>query len=228
MTLIFPLLLFLLLGLCVAFLLREGMWSNAVRLVCMITAGLLAMNFFEPVAKLLDDQVGDSYTYFWDFVALWGLFALSLLILRLLTDTISRVRVRFLKIVDQWGGVAFAVCCGWFMVCFTTATLHTAPLARNFLYGGFKVPPDRNFFGLAPDWQWLGFVRHVSGGVYSRNLSDQEKREGKYGPGDVAVFDSAQLPADKRFISRYALRRDEVERMADSGSFRVPGGGPKR
>jgi hypothetical protein len=228
LTIIFPLLLFLLFALCVAFLLREGMWSNAVRLVNMITAGLLAMNFFEPVAKMLDDQVDATYTYFWDFVSLWVLFALFLLILRLLTDTISRVRVRFLNAADRTGGIIFAVCCGWFMVCFTTATLHTAPLARNFLYGGFKVPPERNFFGLAPDWQWVGFVRYVSGGVYSRGLSDEERRDGKYGPGDVAVFDGTQLPDAKRYISRYAVRRDAVEGMADTGSFRVTGGGPKR
>jgi hypothetical protein len=114
------------------------------------------------------------------------------------------------------------------MVCFTTAALHTAPLARNFMYEGFKVPPDRNFFGLAPDWQWLGFVRHVSGGAYSRGLSDEEKRDGKYGPGDVAVFDGTQLPAEKRFISRYVVRRDKVAELAESESFRVPGGGPKR
>jgi hypothetical protein len=228
LTLILPLLLFLIFALCVAFLLREGMWSNAVRLVNMITAGLLAMNFFEPVAKLLDDQVDATYTYFWDFVSLWVLFALSLLILRLLTDTISRVRVRFLMAADRTGGIIFAVCCGWFIVCFTTATLHTAPLARHFLYGGFKVPLERNFLGLAPDWQWLGFVRYVSGGVYSRGLSDEERRDGKYGSGELAVFDARDLEPARTFMYRYAMRRDAVEGMADSGSFRVTSGGPKR
>jgi hypothetical protein len=222
LTLIFPLLLLLIFALCVAFTYGEGMWSNAVRLVNMVTAGLIAMNFFEPVAKLLEDQVEASYTYFWDFISVWALFALSLLILRLLTDTISRVRVRFLKIVDQVGGGFFAACCAWFMICFTTATLHTAPLARDFLYGGFRLPPEKNLMGLAPDWQWLGFVRYVSQGVYCRGLSAADDR--KYGSGEVAAFDH-----DRTFINRYAERRSALEATASStGGFRVSGGAPKR
>ena len=128
-------------ALCVAFTFREGMWGNAIRLVNLVTAGLIAMNFFEPAAKFLEEQVESSLTYFWDFMALWAIFCVTLLLLRLLTDyTVSRVKVRFLNAADRWGGIVFGVFCGWFMVCFTTASLHTAPLARNFLYDGFKVP----------------------------------------------------------------------------------------
>jgi uncharacterized membrane protein required for colicin V production len=228
MSLLLPLLLLIVLALCVAFTLREGMWSNAIRLINLVTAGLIAMNFFEPVAKMLEEQVESSLTYFWDFVALWVIFCVSLLLLRLLTDyTISRVKVRFLNVADNWGSIVFGVLCGWFMVCFTTASLHTAPLARDFLYEGFK-PGERMFFGLAPDWQWLGFVRYVSNGVYSRALSDEEVRDGSYGPSEVAVFDGAKLADEKRFINRYTRRREQLEALAVSGSFRATGTPPKR
>ncbi len=216
-------------AICVAFTLREGMWSNALRLINMVTAGLIAMNFFEPLAGFLEEHISSSMSYFWDFVSLWLLFCVSLLLLRLLTDyTVSRVKVRFLQIVDHWGGIAFGCLCGWFMVCFATASLHTAPLARNFLFDGFKLPgePEKNLFGLAPDWQWLGFVRYVSEGVYSRGLSDEEIRDGKYGPGDVDVasFDNEVLLASKperSFINRYAMRRSEVEKLVNAGSIKA-------
>ena len=57
----------------------EGMWSNAVRLINIVTAGLVAMNFFEPLARWLTDWQ-PSYTYLWDFLSLWGLFVVFMLV----------------------------------------------------------------------------------------------------------------------------------------------------
>ncbi len=224
-----PLLLFVIFVICIAFLFAEGMWSNAVRLVNLVTAGLVATNFWEPVARWAEDMEA-SFTYFWDFLVLWGLFGATLIVLRLATDTISRVKVRFLRIADRIGSGFFAACCGWIMVCFTTMTLHTAPLARNFLYGAFK-PEEKMLFGLAPDRQWLGFVRFVSKGVYARGLSEEELRSGKYGtdPSEsertrgLAVFDRGS-----KFMSTYDTRRAALEQLAESGSFRAAGGVPKR
>jgi uncharacterized membrane protein required for colicin V production len=165
MTFILPLLLLVVFAACVGVLYPEGLWSNAVRLINVVTAALVATNFFEPVARWLDGMA-DSFTYFWDFIALWGLFCVAMVVMRVATDLISRVKVRFLKIVDRVGGAVFAVLVGWAMVCFVTMTLHTAPLAKGFLFGGFD-PSRKMFFGLAPDRQWLSFVQHVSKGPFS-------------------------------------------------------------
>ncbi|MGQ9574306.1 MAG: CvpA family protein [Thermoguttaceae bacterium] len=228
---VFPLLLLLIFLLCVGFSFAEGMWSNAIRLINVVTAGLIAMNFWEPLARWAEENIDASYTYFYDFLALWGLFVVSLMLLRLVTDTVSRVKVRFLRIADQIGSAGFAAASAWVLVCFTTATLHTAPLSVNPFFGGFK-PEGRMFFGLlAPDIHWLGFTQYVSKGVYSRGLSDQEIREGKYAsaPTDpertrrLAVFDRRG-----RFIPTYASRRAEVEKLADTGSFRVQSVSNKR
>ncbi len=150
---------------CLACLYTEGMWGNAVRLINVVTAGLLATNFFEPVARWME-SLADSYTYTLDFLALWGLFGLSMVVLRLITDFLSRVKVRFMKIVDQVGGTILACCVGWTMVCFTTMTLHTAPLAENFLFDAFQYDQPM-FMGMSPDRHWLGFAETVSGGSMS-------------------------------------------------------------
>jgi hypothetical protein len=186
---------------CMAVLYTEGMWSNAIRLINVVTAGLLATNFFEPLAGWLESLGGwwRSFTYVWDFLALWILFIAFSSILRALTDQVSKVNVKFLKIADRIGSSVFALWVGWVMVCFTMTTLHTAPLARNFLYDGFQ-PEQRMFLGFAPDRQWLGFVQKESLGPFCRSATPEEWQREKY------VFDPR---AD--FMPNYSARRKALE-----------------
>jgi hypothetical protein len=170
---------------------NEGMWSNAITLFNVVTAALLATNFWEPItAWLLKKQPGGVYIF--DYPVLWGLFAGSYLALRTVTDTISRVRVRFPKPVDQVGSYAFAAWTGWVVVCFFAMTLHTAPLSRNFLFGGFQ-PEKQMFFGLAPDREWLGFMQKMSRGGFARRAPAGSEEH---------VFDP-----EGKFMMKYATRR---------------------
>jgi hypothetical protein len=130
-----------------------------------------------------------SYTYLLDFVVLQGLFCLLLLVFRELTDRLSRTRVRFRKPVELAAGPVVAVITAWVMVCFTAASLHTAPVPRDFVQ---PTPEARMFFGLAPDRRWLAWVRGASlGGPFAR----------------------PQSPFDPKadFILRYADRRHALE-----------------
>jgi len=194
---------------CVASLFNDGLWSNAVRLINVIMAALLAMNFFEPLAKALDDW-NSSYTFVWDFLSLWGLFALFSIILKVLTDKLSQVKVKFLKIVDQIGSVILALWIGWVMVCFTLVTLHTAPLSRDF--AGFATKSDeRMFLNFAPDRLWLAFTQKQSLGCYGHSPTNEP---------DKYVFD----PAGK-FMPTYAFRRAKCEaKNKKNDTFRIGNG----
>lgn len=211
MSVILPLLMLVIFAACVGVLYPEGLWSNAIRLVNVVTAGLVAMNYFEPLARWIETW-GDwfaSATYFWDFISLWALFGVSMIVMRVATDSISRVKVRFLKVVDRTGSALFAALVGWVMVCFVMATLHTAPLAARFLFGGFD--PSRRMLVVGPDRQWLGFVQHASKGPFARS----EKR----------VFDQ-----NNQFMVTYNNRRGSLEKhVEEKKSFRVgEGEAPKR
>ena len=70
------------------------MWSNALRFMVVVAAALLATNYFEPVADQLDAWQ-PTYTYCWDFLSLWGLFAIFVVLFRAVTDQLSKVKVRF-------------------------------------------------------------------------------------------------------------------------------------
>jgi hypothetical protein len=207
MSSILTVLMFVILFACVATLYADGMWSNAIGLINVVTAALLATNFFEPVAQRLE-QWDASFTYVWDFLALWGLFAVFLIILRTATDRISHVQVKFLKVADRIGSGIFAVWIGWVMICFTMMTLHTAPLARNFLFDGFKAE-NKMVLGFAPDRQWLAFVQKESQGAFCRSAAPAE--------AEKFVFDP-----NGEFMPKYATRRANLEKnVATKDSLRV-------
>jgi hypothetical protein len=176
-----------------ASLMTQGLWSNTITLVNVITSALIATNYFEPVAGFLNSQE-PSFTYVWDLFAIWILFGVTMVILRAATDYMSNIKVRFFKPVEKVGGIVMALWVSWIVLCFTTMTMHTAPLSRNFLGGAFqKLPDSKMFFGLAPDRVWLAWVHRESKGTLSRFSR-------------VAPFD-----AQGDFIVRYSNRRGAFE-----------------
>jgi hypothetical protein len=176
---------------CFAFLFNGGLWSNTLTLVNVVTAALFATNYFEPLANWFDLQEPSGH-YFYDFLALWILFAVAFTVMRVLTDFVSKVRVRFFLPVEKAGGILMAIWVSWILMCFTTVTLHTAPLSRNFM--GFQAEPNtKMLFGLGPDRVWLGWVHRESAGSLSRF-------------GGTVPFDR-----NGDFILRYGERREEFE-----------------
>ncbi len=174
-----------------ASLMTQGLWTNFITLVNVITAGLVATNYFEPLADYFDRQEPRA-SYLYDFITIWVIFGITLLALRLATDWMSQVKVRFFMPVEKAGGILMALWVSWIMVCFTTMTLHTAPLSRHFL--GFQQTPETHMlFGLQPDRVWMGWVYRESKGTFSRF-------------GGARPFD-----ARGSFIVRYSNRRGAFE-----------------
>jgi len=192
---------------CIACLYTEGLWGNAIRLINVITSALLATSLWEPAASWVEDQAS-SYTFLIDFVVLWGLFVFFMVVLRLATDFLSKVKMRFPSIADTIGGLLLSVWTGWVMVCFLMMTLHTAPLARNFA-GDYFQPETRMFLGMAPDRQWLGFTQRMSLGPFCRSGTEE-------GVNERTIFDPKG-----QFMPKYASRRAELEsQMRTSGTLR--------
>jgi len=181
----------ILLGLFVAVffaLWREGPWSGLIMLLNLLLAATLATAWYPWVVARLEPAVA-SYAFLLDFIVLQGLFCGLLLAFREVTDRLSRTRVRFRRPVELVGGPLVAAVTAWVMVCFTAASLHTAPVPRDFIQ---PTPDARMLFGLAPDRRWLAWVRGSS-------------IDGPFARPDQA-FDPA---AD--FILRYADHRRGLE-----------------
>jgi hypothetical protein len=121
---------------------------------------------FEPAADYLTTQLPRGY-YYWDFVTVWAIFIVSLIVLRQISDRISKVSVRFLPPVETFGRWVAALANAWVVLCFTMMTMHTAPLDRVYFFGGFDAT-KRMVFGSAPDRQWLGLAQTLSKGSLTR------------------------------------------------------------
>ena len=189
---------------CVA---GEGAWGSVLTFLSVLFAGLLAMNFFEPLANLLDNNIGSSVQDYSDLVAFLGLFALFTFLLRLATDNISPTEIDLDGRVQQVARWLFGAATGYTTMAILLTALHTAPLPRNFL--GFK-PERANFFDIsAPDRQWLAFTQHVSEKVLpTGKIFD--------GPKYAMPPDGTDQRIWPSFPIRYAMRRQ------DYGSGRKP------
>jgi hypothetical protein len=154
----------------------EGLWGAALMFLNALFAGLIAFNFYEPLADLLASNVS-ALSGFADTLVLLLLFSIALLIFRLATDSLGPTMVRFPTPLYHAGRWLF----GFLGACVTTSILllafHTAPVHKKMFYGQYnydRKPP----FGLALDWNWLGFFQYETGYVFTR-----------VGPGDPPATD---------------------------------------
>src|SRR3954467_2473651 len=89
----------LILGMTYA-LASEGAWGAALMFFNVLFAGLIAFNFYEPLAAYLQQFVS---SYWIDMLCLFFLFFLSLVIFRLITDMYAPSMVRLPTPVYQIG-----------------------------------------------------------------------------------------------------------------------------
>ena len=143
---VFFILMMIILGVTIAFSVRDGIWTNLIRLFNLIFSGLIATTYFETLADALEGMA-PSYTYLLDFLSIWLIFIAVYALLRFLTNKLSVVRVWFPAIIDKWVGVALSVILGFTMLSFSVFALYTAPLHQNYwgmhdyptLTGGWAV-----------------------------------------------------------------------------------------
>ena len=144
---------------------RQGVWACAIQLIAVIFSAIIATMLFEPFGALVEKSVGILWQY-GDFLGAWLIFGGVLGGLTYLSTRLSKVRVRFPKLVDQLGGLAISLLTAWVFVCFASMTLHIAPISRVAFFGSFEAEKPI-FFGYRPDWAWLEFSQNCSLGVYS-------------------------------------------------------------
>ena len=177
---------------CLACLYTNGLWTNAVMFFNVVTAALLATNLFEWAAGLLSGMMPKAA----DIVAIWLVFAVVLFLMRLVTDLVSKTRVRFIPWIDLIGGVAFSLAIAWVMICFFMMSLHVAPLGRTAFGGEFMPNPqiETKMLSVGPDRLWLSFVHKQANGALGRDGGNKAQRNEAWG----------------EFIYRYAHRRKQL------------------
>jgi hypothetical protein len=188
----------------------EGIWGAAHTFLCTLLAGLMAMNFFEPTAEILQRFMPADYA---DVSALLGLFGVLTFGIRLGSEHLAPRYIQVIPALDTGGRWVFAALTGYLTMAIFLTALHTAPLPREFF--GFK-PERNNFFTMAPDRQWLGFVQYISEKSLAKPLfRDKDgvvvhRFDGRYEKvGDPGKpYPNSVWPS---FPIRYAQRRDRID-----------------
>lgn len=148
-----------------AMMVREGLWSNTITLICIVLSGLAAFGFYQPLTVWIDEKTDGSYTYLLDIVCLWGVYVVSMIVLSASAAALSKTRLRFKNPIDPVGGPLVAVVAGWVLVSFVLASLHTAPLGKETLGGALvheRSDIETKSAMSAPDLWWLRFVESAT------------------------------------------------------------------
>ncbi len=180
---------------CVA---SEGAWGAGLTFLCVVFAGLLAMNFFEPLAGMLSGM-GPAVEDYADLAALVGLFALFTFLGRLATDNISPTDIELHAYVHNAARWLLGLATGYTTMAILLTALHTAPLPRSFV--GFTPERSNLFDSVAPDRQWLGFTQYVS---------EKVLRTGRVFDGPNFRMPGTDQEYWPSFPIRYATRRQDI------------------
>lgn len=186
---------------CVA---SEGPFGAGLTFLCVLFAGLLAMNFYEAVAGMLDGMASGMKDYS-DIVALVGLFALFTFLGRLATDNIAPSEIEYDARIYQVARWLFGLAAGYTTMAILLTALHTAPLPRTFM--GFAPERQNLFDAAAPDRQWLGFTQRVSEKVFRTGIVFDGAKEPVEEPPEI---DGKVQDIWPSFAIRYATRRQDL------------------
>ena len=203
--------LYLLVVFCgLAMTVREGLWSNTITLFNTIISGLIAYGFYSPITAWVDEKLSGEYTYVLDFVIVWGLFVIAMVLCRALTQSLSKTRVRFKHPIDAVGGPLIGLIAAWVLAAFTMSTLFMAPMPPSSLGDRFnalvelaKSAKDKSTLEtltvpfVVPDYHWLVFTQFSC-------------RSASYGPGGFGhLIDN---PFASNYLAEYHKHRQALEK----------------
>lgn len=145
---------------------REGLLTACCTFINVLLAGLVAFNFFEPLAAELDTMLKGSFLHgYEDCLVLVALFSVTLGVLRLVTNTLAYTDLDYPPLWLRGGGVLFGFLTGWLVSGFLLCALQTLPWHREFM--GFKATVERDKPGsglrrvLVPDRVWLALMHRA-------------------------------------------------------------------
>ena len=188
-------------------LMAEGLWGAALMFFNILFAALIAFNFYEPCASLLAQNVSQM-AQFADTLCLLLIFGVVLTGLRITTDQIAPMMVRFPNILYQIGRVVFALGGAAILIAIIILGFETAPVHKKVLTAwdyNAKAPG-----GLGLDRRWLSFFQYESGQIFTRQLSEPIDMFKEY--GNARVFDP-----EGRWLINYQERRPYGEGDVLSG-----------
>ena len=149
-------------------LMSEGLWGAALMFFNALFAALISFNFYEPLAQLIVDNVGsETVSSFADSVSMMVIFVVSLLLLRLTTESVSPSMVRFPTPVYHLGRIVFGLGGAMIMMAMLLLGYQTSPVQKKML--GVMDYKHKPFYTERFDRDFLAFFQYTTGYTFARN-----------------------------------------------------------
>ena len=209
----------------------EGLWGSALMFFNVVFAGMIAFNFYEPLAKLVDSTgIGWGFS---ECLCMLLLFGISVVILRLTTESLAPAMVRFPMPIYHAGRLIFGLAGASVTVAILLLAFDTAPVHKKlFKAVGHDTKPP---FGAGLDHQWLGFFQHETGSVFVQYNAGKPDPYRAYGQGHpINLFDprGRWLIDHQNFARPYGTEmvpaEEETKAEGDAAQGGEAGGGGQR
>jgi uncharacterized membrane protein required for colicin V production len=155
---------------------RNGLFTSFAMLVMVFISGLIAFNFWEPIADFLDPIFqNNALAGCEDMITLVILFSLSLFLLRLATNYLSPDMIDEHGKLQHFGAGAIGLITGYFVAGFLLCAVQTLPLDERFMEFEPRGPNEaghRSVF--PPDRVWLTLMRHAGAFPFSWHEDNPE------------------------------------------------------
>lgn len=215
----------LILGMTYA-LMSEGAWGAALMFFNAVFAGLITFNFYEPMAAVIASNVG-FLSGFADTMSMLLIFGVTLLLMRLATESIAPAMVRLPTPIYHLGRVAFGFAGSCVVMAIVILAFETAPVHRKIF--GVVDYDYRPPFKMGLDRYWLAFVQYSTGYTFPSYGSERTDREF----GNAKVFDPEgkwllvhqdARPYGKGSVLEEATAEDATAEGGQGGGGEAPSG----
>jgi len=164
---------------------RQGVLPAFAMTVNVLVAGLVAFNFFEPLAQQLDSMVNDTPLQgYEDSFSLVLLFSLTLLFLRWASNELIHTLILYNPILQQGGAVLFGALAGYLVAGFLTCVAQTIPANEHFLQLEPRVQVDSSgnvrHRLLPADRVWLALMHRASKTAFDWDEESVFDRDGSF------------------------------------------------
>ena len=204
---------------------RNGLFSSVAMLIKVVIAGLVAFNFFEPIADFLDPVFQNNILAgSEDLISLLVLFSVTLFILRLFTNQLAPEMIEEHGALQHFGAGGVGVVTGYLLAGFLTCALQTLPIDENFMGFEPRNPSEPGYRSFCPpDRVWLVLMRHA--GAYPFTWNEEPRPEGASAVERYATFDR-NATFELRYL-RYRRHTETRPPMIYVGEFDRDLGRPK-
>jgi hypothetical protein len=142
----------------------QGLLTSFAMLVNVFLAGLVAFNFWEPLATELEKSLAGTFADgFEDWICLMGLFCITLTALRVITNIFAANEPQIMPMAQQFASGFCGLITGYLTAGFLICAMQTLPLSEDFLgfSGRVEIAGGSRRF-LPPDRVWLALMHRAS------------------------------------------------------------------